>query len=41
MKKLKVVILYGGVSAEREVSLYGGKAVFENINKEKYDPILE
>ena len=40
MKKLKVVILYGGVSAEREVSLYGGKAVFENINKEKYDPIL-
>ena len=40
MKKLKVVILYGGFSDERAVSLKSGQAVYENINKEKYDAIL-
>ena len=39
-KKLKVAVLMGGPSAEREVSLISGKAVFDNLNREKYSPAL-
>ena len=39
-KKLKVGVLYGGPSAEREVSLVTGKAVFENLDRKKYVPAL-
>jgi len=38
--KLKVCVLMGGPSAEREVSLVTGKAVFDNLNREKYLPTL-
>jgi len=40
MKKLKVVILYGGISDARDVSLKSGQAVFDNIDRNKYAPIL-
>ncbi len=40
MPKLKVAVLMGGPSAEREVSLVTGKAVFENLDRKKYLPTL-
>ena len=36
MKKLKLALLSGGISSEREVSLNSGKQVFEALDKEKY-----
>ena len=39
-KKLKIAVLMGGVSAEREVSLVTGKAVFDNLDRKKYLPTL-
>jgi len=39
-KKLKVGILFGGKSAEHEVSLQSAKNVFEAIDREKYEPVL-
>jgi D-alanine-D-alanine ligase len=38
--KLNVGILFGGKSAEHEVSLQSAKNVFDAINREKYNPIL-
>lgn len=37
MKKLKVAVLMGGLSCEREVSLISGKGVIENLDREKYE----
>ncbi len=39
-RKINVAILFGGKSAEHEVSLQSAKNVFDAINKEKYNPIL-
>lgn len=39
-KKIKVAILFGGKSAEHEVSLQSAKNVVEAINKDKYEIIL-
>lgn len=39
-KKLKVAVLMGGPSSEREVSLITGKAIFENLDRKKYAPVL-
>ena len=39
-KKIKVGIIFGGKSAEHEVSLRSAKNVIEAIDKDKYDPIL-
>ncbi|WP_455543203.1 D-alanine--D-alanine ligase [Intestinibacter sp.] len=36
MKK-KVVVIMGGISSEREVSLNSGRSVLESINRDKYD----
>jgi len=38
--KLKVGILFGGKSAEHEVSLQSAKNVYDSINRDKYEPIL-
>ncbi|OGH91779.1 MAG: hypothetical protein A2534_04615 [Candidatus Magasanikbacteria bacterium RIFOXYD2_FULL_39_9] len=38
MKKLKVGVLMGGPSSEREISLITGKAVFDNLDRKKYTP---
>ena len=37
MKKIRLALLSGGVSTEREVSLNSGDQVFEALDKEKYD----
>ncbi len=39
-KKLKVAVLFGGRSAEHEVSLRSAGNIIVAMNKEKYDPIL-
>ncbi len=39
-KKLKVGIIFGGKSAEHEVSLQSAMNVIEAIDKEKYEPVL-
>ena len=39
-RKINVAILFGGKSAEHEVSLQSAKNVFDAIDKEKYNPIL-
>lgn len=39
MAKLKLALLSGGVSSEREVSLNSGKQVFDALDKDKYEII--
>src|SRR5687768_10725682 len=39
-KKIKVAILFGGKSAEHEVSLQSAKSVINAIDKSKYDLVL-
>lgn len=36
MKKIKIGVLYGGSSAEREISIITGRAVIENLDQKKY-----
>jgi D-alanine-D-alanine ligase len=38
--RLKVGILFGGMSAEHEVSIASAKAVCKNIDREKFSPLL-
>ncbi|MBE9546324.1 MAG: D-alanine--D-alanine ligase [Proteobacteria bacterium] len=38
-EKLRVGIIMGGISSEREVSLESGRNIFSKISREKYDPI--
>ena len=38
-KKLRVGIIMGGMSSEKEVSLESGRNIFTKISREKYDPI--
>lgn len=38
--KIKVGILFGGKSAEHEISLRSAKNVIEALNKDKYEPVL-
>jgi len=37
MKKLKIALLSGGISSEREVSLNSGQQVYDALDKERYD----
>lgn len=39
-KKISVGILFGGKSAEHDVSLQSAKNIIEAIDKKKYDPVL-
>jgi D-alanine-D-alanine ligase len=39
MKKTKICILFGGRSAEHEVSLMSAQAIFKNLNPDMYDVI--
>jgi D-alanine-D-alanine ligase len=39
-EKIRVGILFGGKSAEHEVSLQSAKNVYEAIDRKKYDPVL-
>lgn len=40
MGKMRVGILFGGKSAEHEISLISAKNIIEALDKEKYEPIL-
>ncbi|MCP3876008.1 MAG: D-alanine--D-alanine ligase [Desulfobacteraceae bacterium] len=40
MKKIKLALLSGGVSSERQVSLNSGKQVFDALDKDTYDIAL-
>jgi D-alanine-D-alanine ligase len=40
MNKLRVGILFGGKSAEHEVSLQSAKNIFDAIDRKKYEPVL-
>ncbi|MBN1158736.1 MAG: D-alanine--D-alanine ligase [Bacteroidales bacterium] len=40
MKKIRVAILFGGRSAEHEVSLQSARNVVDALDKNKYDPLL-
>ena len=37
MKKIKIGVIFGGISSEHEVSKVSGTSVISNLNKEKYD----
>ncbi len=37
---LKIGILFGGPSREREISFAGGRTVFDNLNKMLFEPVL-
>ena len=39
MDKLRVGIIFGGMSSEREVSLNSGRNVYDNIDREAYEPV--
>ena len=36
---MKIAVIYGGVSSEREVSLNSGKAILKNLDRNKYDVV--
>ena len=40
MKKVRIAVLAGGWSSEREISLKSGGAVFNALDKNKYDVTL-
>src|SRR3954466_2642343 len=37
--KIRVGIVFGGQSKEREISFAGGRTVYDNLNKSLFDPI--
>jgi UDP-N-acetylmuramate--alanine ligase len=37
--KIRVGILFGGVSKEREISFAGGRTVYDNLNKALFEPV--
>ena len=37
MQKLKIGVIFGGMSTEHDVSMVSGTSVIKNLNKEKYD----
>ncbi len=39
MKKMRILVLMGGISSEREVSLMSGNEVISNLDKKKYEVI--
>jgi len=38
--KLRVAIIFGGKSAEHEVSIQSAKSIYEALDRDKYDPLL-
>jgi D-alanine-D-alanine ligase len=38
-EKLKVAVIMGGISSEKEVSLESGRNIFSKMDRQKYDPI--
>ncbi len=40
MRKLRVAVVFGGRSAEHEVSLQSARNVIESLNRDRYEPVL-
>jgi len=40
MKKIRVGLIFGGKSAEHAVSLMSAKAIFEHLDRKRYEPFL-
>lgn len=40
MKKIRIALLFGGRSAEHEVSLQSAASVMQNLDPERYEPVL-
>jgi D-alanine-D-alanine ligase len=40
MSKLRIAVVFGGRSAEHEVSLQSARNVIESLDKDKYEPVL-
>ena len=38
-RKLKVAVLMGGISSERDISLSTGKQILESLDRDKYEPL--
>ena len=38
--KMRVGIIFGGKSSEHEVSLLSAKAIYESLDRDKYEPVL-
>lgn len=36
---MKVGVIMGGISSEREISLQSGNSIIENIDKNKYEAV--
>jgi len=39
MSKIRIGILFGGTSKEREISFAGGRTVYDNLNKSIFEPV--
>ncbi len=39
MNKLRVGVIFGGMSSEKEVSLNSGRNVYDNMDREHFDPV--
>jgi D-alanine-D-alanine ligase len=39
MEKLRVGVIFGGMSSEKEVSLNSGRNVYDNMDRETYEPV--
>ena len=39
MDKVRVGIIFGGMSSEREVSLNSGRNVYDNMDRERFEPV--
>ena len=37
--KIKIGVLFGGSSKEREISFAGGRTVYDNLNKSVFEPV--
>ena len=37
MEKMKLGVIFGGMSTEHDISIVSGSSVLKNLNKEKYD----
>ena len=40
MKKINVAVIFGGRSAEHEISLQSAKNVIQSLDKERFEPVL-
>src|SRR5206468_2333917 len=39
VKKLRIGVIYGGRSSEHEISLASAAAVFQNLDRQRYEPV--